>query len=148
MRKCWLKGDNALSPIFASIILCSIVLVVGIASWNFVYGVSDYLQTKYFRETQVKIDEISERFVVEHVSYNAAQDILRVWVYNYGNVNITVNIYVYKGGSCLGQNETNTAVPSKGFLNINVSASALEGSIITVEAVSGRQNFVYESLNV
>ena len=145
MKKYMPNNGKALSPIIASIVLCSIVLVVGISAWNFVYSVSDYLQTKYFTETKAKVDEISERFIVEHVSYNAATDILHAWVYNYGSVDITVNVYVYKAGSCVGKNETNVAVASKGNLDITVSASALEGSIVTVEVASRRQNLVYES---
>jgi len=150
VKKYMPKSGRALSPIIATIVLCSVVLVVGISAWNFVYSVSDYLQTKYFTETKTRVEEISERFMVEHVSYvsyNATTDILHAWVYNYGSVDITVNVYVYKAGSCLGKNETNVVVASKGNLDITVSASALdlEEGIITIEVASRRQNLVYES---
>ena len=149
MKKYMPNNGRALSPIIATIVLCSVVLVVGISAWNFVYSVSDYLQTKYFTETKTRVEEISERFMVEHVSYdatNATTTILHVWVYNYGSVDITVNVYVYQNGSCREKNETNVAVASKGNLDITVSANDLErGGIVTVEVASRRQNLVYES---
>jgi len=146
MMKGLLANRKAFSPIIATIILCAAVLAVGMSLWSFTYSVSNSLQTSYFNEVKAEVEVISERFTVEHVSYDHDTSIFYVWVYNYGEVNIEVDVYVYIEGELLGKNVTATSIPSTEFLDVRVSPITVsEGSSILIEAISRRQNVLYET---
>jgi hypothetical protein len=120
------------------------VLAVGTSSWYFIYGVSNYLQTSYFNEIKEKVDEISERFAVEHAYYDQDSGILHVWIYNYGKVDIQISMYIYLAGSLVGQNATAVTIPSKSFMEITVPVNVPRGNNIIIEVMSRRQNMIYE----
>jgi len=145
MMKGLLANRKAFSPIIATIILCAAVLAVGMSLWSFTYSVSNSLQTSYFNEVKAEVEVISERFTVEHVSHDDSVDVLHVWIYNYGEVNIEVDVYVYLEGELLGKNVTATAVPSGELLDVRVSVTVSGGSSILIEVMSRRQNVVYET---
>lgn len=149
VKKKGLRADRkALSPVIASIILCAAVLMIGLSAWSYTYSVSAFLQTSYFEDVKEQIDAISERFAVEHIAYDNSSNILYVWVYNYGETNIEVDVYVM--GEAEGKNfsETATPIPYGEVLEITVplqSENLTVGDELVVEVVSRRGNFVYKT---
>ena len=148
-KKKGLRADNkALSPVVASIILCAAVLMIGLSAWSYTYSVSAFLQTSYYEDVKKQIDAISERFAVEHITYDNSSNILYVWVYNYGDVDIEVDVYVM--GDAEGKNfsATATPIPREETLEIVVplqSENLTAGDELVVEVVSRRENIVYET---
>jgi len=152
VKKKTLWADRkALSPVIASIILCSAVLLIGLSAWSYTYSVSAFLQTSYFEDVKKQIDAISERFAVEHIAYDNSSSILYVWVYNYGEVNIEVDVYVMAGDEeTEGKNfsETATPIPYGEVLEMTVplqGENLTVGDELVVEVVSRRGNFVYKT---
>ena len=143
-----LADRKALSPVVASIILCSAVVIIGISVWSFTRNVTNSLQESYYEGVQRDIDKIGERFTVEHVAFDGS---LHIWVYNYGNfteygdIQIVVDVSVWEYGESLGNGET-TAIPSGDFREITVSLDPLPsvGSELTVKVSSRRGNDVYQ----
>ncbi len=152
VKKKGLRADRkALSPVVASIILCAAVLMIGLSAWSYTYSVSAFLQTSYYEDVKKQIDAVSERFGVEHIAYDNSSNILYVWVYNYGEVNIEVDVYVM--GEAQGKNfsETATPIPHEETLEIIVplqSENLAAGDELVVEVVSRRGNFVYKTYAV
>ena len=155
MKKVEKKGiwanRKALSPVIASIILCSAVLLIGLSAWSYTYSVSAFLQTSYFEDVKKQIDAISERFAVEHIAYDNSSNILYVWVYNYGEVDIEVDVYVMvEDGAMKGKNFSETATPIP-YCEVLEMTVPLQGGNLTVsdelviEVVSRRGNFVYKT---
>jgi len=139
-----LSDRRGLSPVVATIVLCGVVLVLGISVWSYTYGVSSYLQTYYYEGVSEQIDAISERFTVEHIAYNDTRAELHVWVYNYGSVDVEVDVYVM--GDAEGSNVGPTHIPSGELAEITVDIGSLSaGSEVVVEVMSRRQNVVYET---
>ena len=140
-----LTDKKGLSPVVATIILSSVVVIIGISMWSFAYTVSDSLQESYYEEVQRQIDAISERFTVEHIAYDNNTKNLYVWVYNYGKVSIHVDVYVT--GDAEGRNEERTtSVPSGKAVKLTVAlGNVSEGSELAVKVISVRGNEVYEA---
>jgi hypothetical protein len=139
MKRKVLADRKGVSPVIASVILCSVVLVVGVSTWSYCYSVSNVLQSNYYEGVKAQIDAVRERFTVEHVAYLDGK--LRVWVYNYGEVNIEVDVYAR--GAADGSNTAGTAVPSRDVVDVVVPLTVKGGDELSITVMSRRQNFVY-----
>lgn len=149
MRESILADKRGLSPVVASIILCGVVLIIGINVWSFTYSISSVLQSDYYEGVKKQIDIISERFAVAHIAYNSIDYTLRVWVYNYGNVSLNVDVYVFINGGINGRNTGGISVSRKEFVEITVPIGVLGvGTELVVEVMSRRQNVVYSTFVV
>jgi len=122
-------------------ILCGVVLTVGISVWSFTYSITKSLEEEYYEEIKRRIDAISERFIVEHVSYDNETGILNVWIFNYGQVDIQVDVYVR--GDVEGQNATAIFIPHGQIVRITVPLTANIGDELSITVISRRQNAVY-----
>ena len=144
-----LTGKKGLSPVIASIILCSAVIIIGLSVWSFTYSVTNVLSESYCEGVQEQIETISERFTVENVAYDGT---LHVWVYNYGNItdygdiDILVKLYVRRNKESVGTTEW-TTVPSGEVRKITVSLDPppSEGSELIIQVTSQRGNDAYET---
>ena len=136
-----LNNRKALTPVVATIVLCGVVLTVGISIWSFTYSITRSLEENYYEEIKEQIDAISERFIVEHVSYDNESEVLNVWVFNYGEVDIQVDVYVR--GDAEGQNATAVSVPNGQMVRIIVPLTADIGDELSITVMSRRQNTVY-----
>jgi len=95
----------------------------------------------YYDGVQKRIDVICERFFVEHVYYNKITSILEVWVYNFGDVDIQVDVYVK--GDAEGSNYTGVSVNHMNKTMIQVSVNATSGNELSITVISRRQNTEY-----
>ena len=85
------RSRRALSNVISSILLTAAVLLVGGTLWSYANGASSVVASQYHDESMELISQIKERFMVEHVTNNATH--LTVYVFNYGEVAVTVDIY-------------------------------------------------------
>lgn len=82
-----------MSPVIATVILAGCVLTIGGIIWSYSLGVTTVTAEIYVNDTMDMLHEMQERFDVEHVRYNTNNDTLLVWVYNYGEVEIMIDVY-------------------------------------------------------
>jgi len=134
-----LSNRKALTPVVATIILCGVVLTIGISVWSFIYAVCNGLQESYYEDIKEQIDTVSERFTVEHIAYSNGE--LKIWIFNYGKVDIQVDVYVR--GNVEGTNATATSIPAGEIVRIDVSLTATGGEELSITVMSRRQNVVY-----
>jgi hypothetical protein len=134
-----------LSPVIATIIISAVVLVIGGGLWSFAKGASTVIAEDYINDTLSLVDEITERFIVEWVSNSTNGDTLTVWVYNYGDVNVVVDVYVDaddgNSGSTLG-----TEINAEDYTEIDVSFVGdplHKDDEISIRVYSRRQNVAY-----
>jgi hypothetical protein len=139
-----LNNRKGLAPVVATIILSGVVLIVGISAWTLTYSISSGLQTSYYEGVESQIETISERFTVEKIGYDNTTETLHVWIYNYGEVDIEVDVYVR--GDVEGSNVGATSISRGAFAEITVSFGDFlsPGSELVVEVISRRQNIVYQ----
>jgi len=136
-----LDNRKALTPVVATIVLCGVVLTIGISVWSLTYSITRSLEEDYYEEIKRQIDAVSERFIVEHVSYDNETGVLNVWVFNYGEVDIQVDVYVR--GDTEGQNATAISIPHGQMVRIIVPLAANMSDELSITVMSRRQNVVY-----
>ncbi len=143
-----MRPRKALSPVIASVILSGMVLVIGGGIWSYSIGAANVIADNYVNDTLELVNEVTERFVVEHVTIDTGLDTLTVWVYNYGSQKITVDVYVKDGGTVIGS--TYGTVIGKGDTSeiiVEVTQRASEDEV-SIKVHSRRQNNTYETYYV
>jgi hypothetical protein len=140
-----MRRRAALSEVISSIILSGVVLAVGGALWSYSLGATTVIAENYAEGTLNLVDEITERFTVEWVASSTNGETLTIWVFNYGNVDIEVDVYVRVNAdtskSVLG---TTITLGSYEEIPFSFVGDALEGGdIVSIQVYSRRQNVVY-----
>lgn len=144
-----MRKRAALSEVISAVILAGVVLAVGGAVWSYSIGASTVIAEDYVNDTLNLVNEVTERFVVEHVSYDSVAKELTVWIYNYGEQKIVVNTYANVTTSATSfQDFTLGTVVRKGKLVdvvISLSGTVASNDRVSIKVYSRRQNFVYET---
>jgi flagellin-like protein len=141
---------RALSPVIATIILSAVVIAIGGAIWSYASGASTVIANDYVNGTLDLMNELVERFVVEHATNTSDGSSMSIWVYNHGDVDIVVDVYantsrVNSSTSFFCSNLTNPVTSgSLVEIEIDFSPGALElGDTVAVKVHSRRQNNAY-----
>ena len=134
---------RGISPVIATVILCGVVLTIGISVWSYTYSITRSLEDDYYEKVKRQINAVSERFIVEHISYDNTSGVLNVWVFNYGEVDVQVDVYVR--GDSEGQNATGILIPNGQIVAVSVSLAAEVGDELSITVISRRQNVVYST---
>lgn len=135
-----LSNRRAYSPVIAAVILSAVVLSVGSAIWFFSQGSMTITAEDYAESLINMTDVISERFIVEHVANDSSNII--VWVYNYGEVNIVIDIYI-DIESVSSNSSLAVGVDSQGLVEVYIPLSFTSGDEVAVKVVSRRGNNAY-----
>jgi flagellin-like protein len=141
---------RGLSPVIASVILSAAVLTIGGALWAYASDTATFVATGYIEDTIELTDEVTERFVVEHISYDSLQNELKVWVFNYGGQDIFVDTYAYVSSISNGEfmdSTFDTSIDSgdNSMIIIPLSDSVEPGDEVSIKVHSRRQNSAYET---
>jgi hypothetical protein len=131
---------RALSNVISSLLLSAVVLAVGGVLWNYANGASGVIASQYHDESMDLVSQIKERFMVEHVTNNATH--LTVFVYNYGEVGVTVDVYA---NGEITDTDNPLVLDSKTSGNATIAISCTSGENIGIKIYSRRQNSVYYS---
>ena len=136
---------KALSSVISTLILSATVIAIGGGIWSFSIGASTVIADNYVNDTLELVNEVTERFIVEHVTIDAGLDTLSIWVYNYGDHRVTVDVYVRDGdtviGTTLGE-RVDRGFSSKIIIEI---AQRSPDDQVTIKIHSRRQNNAYET---
>jgi hypothetical protein len=85
---------KALAPVISTLILSAAVIVVGGSIWSYALGASTLVAENYVNDTLELVNEVTERFIVEHVCFNSTTDEGFIWIYNYGEQKIIIDAYL------------------------------------------------------
>ena len=67
-------------------------MTVGCSVWFFSQGAMTISAEDYAESVINMTETISERFIIEQVIYDPETHTLSIWVFNYGDINIEVNV--------------------------------------------------------
>jgi hypothetical protein len=139
---------KALAPVISSLILSATVIVVGGTIWGYANGASTVIAENYVNDTLELVNEVTERFIVEHVSYDSGTDELSVWVYNYGDQKIIVDTYatITTSSTSFMDTESGTVLQKGESVEviISVSGTVASGDKASIKIHSRRQNNAYK----
>lgn len=138
------RKRRGLTPVISVIILSAVVIAVGGAVWAYSQGASTVIANDYVDGTMDLMNEVTERFIVEHVSNSSNGDALYIYVYNYGDVDIVVDVYA--NATYTFCSDLNYSIASGDVIKIELSFSSCpldEGDEVAVKIHSRRQNNAY-----
>jgi hypothetical protein len=131
--------------VIATIILSAVVIAVGGAIWSYAQGAATSIANDYVNGTLSLLDEVLERFIVEHVTNSSGGITLNVTVCNYGEPDIIVDIYAEVSGG-VSNSTLGTSITSSSLVHIPISfqSSHLQsGDVVSIKVHSRRQNNAY-----
>ena len=131
---------RAISQVISAVILSAVVMAVGGSIWAYSQGAMTITANDYAEAVIDTTDIICERFIIEHVSYD--DPTLSIWLYNYGGVDIVVDVYadVDEGDS---GSSTDYEIPSGAFETAQITLAYSSGKEVVIKVVSRRGNDVY-----
>jgi flagellin-like protein len=141
---------RGLSPVISSVILCAAVITVGIGVWSIAHSVTTLTRDRYYREVAEAVEKIKERFCIENMNFTRAQNMLTVWVFNYGDIDITISQIVIRGGGNEYRQEVNRKVASGALARIDVAPTGIQLSdiFLSIEVRTTRGNKAYASFYI
>jgi hypothetical protein len=139
-----MKKRAALSEVISALILSGVVLSIGGMLWSYSLGASTLIAEDYVNGTLSLVNEITERFTVEHMSHSTDNLTVNIWVYNYGDVDIIVDFYVTVDTNNTGQ-FLGEEIVAGDIKRVEIPMDYALGldNEITVQVYSRRQNSVY-----
>lgn len=135
---------KALTPVIATMILSAVVIAVGGAIWSYAQGASTVIANSYIDDTFDLLNEVTERFTIEHVSNNSDGSTLKIWIFNYGDVDIVVDVYVNTTTYFTFTLEWEIESEEVVRVDVDLSSSPLtRGQEVSIKAHSRKQNNDY-----
>jgi hypothetical protein len=132
---------NGLAPVISSIILAAAVVSIGGALWFYSQGATSVISEGYLDDTFELVNDVAERFTVEYVTNNSDCTTLHIWIYNYGDVNVTTDVYVSTNDTVYTSDIDNPLfIGSSDYVCANITVSVQTGEYVTVKVHSRRQN--------
>jgi len=134
---------KALTPVIATMILSAVVIAVGGTIWLYAQGAATVIADDYIDETFDLLDEVTERFTIEHVSNSSDGSTLMIWIFNYGDVDIVVDEYVNSTTDYTFTLESEIESEEIVRVDVILSPSLTRGQEVSIKAHSRRQNNDY-----
>lgn len=145
-RKITLTLKRGITPVISNIILAAVVIAVGGAVWSFAQGASGTISSSYVDDVLELVSDVTERFTVEYISNNTDCSILHIWLFNYGSVNVTTDVYVSTNDTTYSSDPNNPYFIGSGeYVCANITVSVQSGEVLTIKVHSRRQNNAYAS---
>jgi hypothetical protein len=131
--------------------MAAMVLAIGAGVWSFATGASSVISTNYYEEVMESVEKIKERFIIENTGVDNASNTLNIWIYNYGPIDMTIDLIRVTGGNNISLHYDSISVSAGEFKLITLEPtqiSLMRGLSVTIELRSNRGNRVYDSIRV
>ena len=142
------KDERGISPVISSVILSAMVLVIGVSVWSVATSASSAISSSYFEEVMESVENIKERFCVDNVGFDEEANKLKIWIFNYGAIDITIEAINIRGGNVY-THPSGGEVSAGELIGVDVvpdNISLHSGLSVTVEVRSNRGNKAYDSI--
>ena len=144
-----MQKRRGVSPVISSILLTAMVIAIGGAIWSYAQGASSVVAGDYVDGVMELLETAAERFTVELVSNNSDCTVLQVWIFNYGDVNVSLDVYASIGESTYSTDLQIPVVVEPGALVcVNVTVAVGSGDEVGIKVHSRRQNNAYSIYTV
>lgn len=139
-----MKSRKGLTPVVASVILSGMVLVIGAGVWSYSYGAASSMAQEYSEITIDMVHTITERYCIEKVHFDSGTENIHIWIYNYGNIPIEVEVTATVNGNQYSDPALFLGAKVLDSVAIDLSAESL-GSLdeVIISVISDRSNQEY-----
>ena len=157
----WSRDKRALSPIFATVLLASIIIIFGSVAYYYASNITTTATNNYVSTLSDSQQAMSERIGFENVVYTPSPATLTIYIINCGSANnVKINsvfvydashniVGAYSGTSISALNPIDGATPSptpitgnalnvgkEGYFTVTLGAGLTSGSIYTIHLVT------------
>ena len=131
------RRRRGISETIASVIMTAVVLTVGISTWSYAKGSSSVIAKDYTDDVISQSDDFLERYSIENVYYDKVNNMLYLYLYNYGSIPITVDSYVYLS---TGPSYSNigTSISPNHVVNASFHIYIPDGTWMSITCQTGR----------
>ena len=138
---------KGVSPVIATVILSAVVITIGGSLWSYTQSATTVIANDYIDGVMELMKTALERFTVEYVCNNSDGTVLHVWIYNYGDINVTADVYAFVGNQTYSTDFNDPfSIPSGALGCANVTVSTLnKGDEVAIKVHSRRQNNAYHT---
>jgi flagellin-like protein len=88
------RSRRGFSETISSVILTAVVISIGLATWQFAKGSTALIAQDYTNGVMAQTDDFLERYCINKIHYDEANNTLYLYIYNYGSITITVDSYI------------------------------------------------------
>jgi hypothetical protein len=131
--------------------MAAMVLVIGASVWSFATSASSIISTNYYEEVMESVEKVKERFAIENTGVDSDSNTLRIWLYNYGPIDLTIDLIRVTGGNNISSQSVSIPVSAGEIKQITVEPteiSLMRGLSVTIELRSSRGSKTYDSIRV
>lgn len=145
-----IKNRRGISPVISSVILSAVVIVIGASVWSVTHSAASVMQNDYYEGVMESVETIKERFYIENIRYsNSSEPKLKIWIYNYGEMDIVIELIRLKGAGNISTQLVGLSLPVREIIGIDVTSSEFSltsGLSVSIEVKSLRGNKAYASI--
>lgn len=145
-----IKNRRGVSPIISSVILSAVVIAIGASVWSVTDSAASVMQNDYYEGVMESVENIKERFYIENIGYsNSSEPKLEIWIYNYGEMDIVIELIRLKGAGSISTQLIGTPLSVREIIGIDVTSSEFSltsGLSVSIEVKSLRGNKAYASI--
>jgi flagellin-like protein len=131
------RKRRGISETIASVIMTAVVLTVGIVTWGYAKGSSSIIAKDYIDGVISQSDVFLERYSIENVYYDKNNNILYLYLYNYGSIPITVDSYVFLS-SGPGYSNIGTSISPNHLVNVSFHIYIPDETWMSIKCQTGR----------
>jgi hypothetical protein len=132
---------KGVSPVISSMILTSAVIIIGSILWSYSRSATVVMTNRYVNETLTTLDNLIERFTIEKAYYNETGKKMILYIYNYGDIPITLDIYINSSNGS-GFSSLNNNVNHQSLQRVEVPVDVSSGSMLSIKCHTRRSNDV------
>lgn len=129
------------SPVISSMILTSAVIIIGSILWAYSRSATVVMTNSYVDETFMTLDNLIERFTIEKIYYNDTDKKMILYIYNYGDIPITLDIYINSSNGS-GFSSLDNNVDQQSLQRVEIPVDVSSGSILSIKCHTRRSNDV------
>ena len=138
-----------MESVLSTLILCAIVLTIGASVWSVTHSATSIMATDYYEEVMESVENVKERFIIENIEYKNSSSSMKIWIYNYGNINLNVTLIRVTSIEVNTVIQPRTIIQSGQIMVFQMSnLISLKGKEVTITVTSERGNKAYVTVHI
>jgi flagellin-like protein len=88
------RSRRGVSETISSVIMTAVVITIGLITWGFAKSSTSIIAKDYIDGVITQTDDFLERYSIKNVHYDETNNMLYLYLYNYGSITLTVDSYI------------------------------------------------------
>lgn len=127
----------------SSVIMTAIVITVGLITWGFAKGSTSIIAKDYIDGVITQTDDFLERYSIKNVYYDETNNMLYLFLYNYGSITITVDSYIYLSSGLSYSNIGKIIGPNQ-LVNVSYHVYIPHDTWVNITCQTGRSMTIHD----